>query len=240
MKTIKIIIGKELNTAFNSWSIYTGYLLFFCICGFICWLSVSNIFSLGQANMMPFFTVINWTTFFLIHALTMKSVADEKKNGTLELLLTKPIRTNQLIAGKFWSQLFIVLIALVLTLPYYFTMAFLGHIDHGAVILGYFGLVCISSCYISIGIFASSFAKTPVTAFFISLGIGLCFQLLFVVLAQQFSSGLAAGLFTYLSISEHFDSLSRGILDSRDVIYFISVIVLFLSLSKLFICKTRF
>lgn len=240
MRTIKILIGKELNTAFDSWMIYTGYLLFFCICGFVCWLSASNIFSVGQATMMPFFIVINWTTFFLIHALTMKSIADEKKNGTLELLLTKPIRTVQLIAAKFWSQLFIIFIALALTLPYYFTTASLGHIDNGAVFLGYFGLIQISACYISIGIFASAFAKTPVTAFFVSLGIGLCFQLLFGILAQQIGSGFAAELFAYLSISEHFDPLSRGILDSRDIIYFISVILLFLSLSKLFICKTRF
>ena len=240
MRIIKILIGKELSTAFDSWMIYTGYLLFFCICGFVCWLSPSNVFSMGQAKMLSSFTVINWTIVFLVHAMTMKSVADEKKSGTLELLLTKPIRTSQLIAAKFWSQLFIILIALLLTLPYYITIAFIGHVDHGSVILGYFGLIEISACYISIGIFASSFAKTPVTAFFVSLGIGLCFQLLFGILAQQFGSGFIAELFAYLSISEHFDPLSRGILDSRDIIYFTSVITLFLSLAKLFICKTRF
>lgn len=240
MRTIKILMGKELGTAFDSWMIYLGYLLFFCICGFICWLSSSNVFSVGQATMMPCFVVINWTTFFLIHALTMKSIADEKKSGTLELLLTKPIRTTQLIAAKFWSQLLIICIALLLTLPYYFTIASLGHIDHGAVFLGYFGLIEISACYISIGIFASSVAKTPVTAFFISLGTGLCFQLLFGILAQQLTTGLLSEIFSYLSISEHFDPLARGILDSRDIVYFNSVILLFLSLAKLFICKTRF
>ncbi len=240
MRTIKILIHKELNTAFNSWAIYIGYLLFFCICGFVCWLSSSNIFFLGQASMMPFFIVINWATFFLIPALAMKSVAEEKRNGTLELLLTKPIKTAQFIAGKFFSQLFLVSIAILMTLPYYFTVMTLGHIDFSTVILGYYGLVNISACYISIGIFASSLSRTPVTAFFISMGIGLCFQLLFGMLAQQIGSGFITGLFTYLSIDEHFDSLSRGILDSRDIIFFISVITIFLSLSKLFICKTRF
>ncbi len=228
MRTVKIIIRKELNTAFNSWSTYIGFLLFFCICGFISWLSSSNIFYLGQASMMPFFIVISWTTFIMVHTLTMKSIADEKRNGTLELLLTKPIKTHQLIA-----------IALCMTLPYYFTVATLGHIDIAPVILGYFGLICISACYISIGIFASSLARTAATAFFISLGIGLCFQLLFGILAQQSGNGFIAGLLTYLSIDEHFDSLSRGILDTRDVVYFISVITLFLSLSKFFICKIR-
>ncbi len=228
MRTVKIIIRKELNTAFNSWSTYIGFLLFFCICGFISWLSSSNIFYLGQASMMPFFIVISWTTFIMVHTLTMKSIADEKRNGTLELLLTKPIKTHQLIG-----------IALCMTLPYYFTVATLGHIDIAPVILGYFGLICISACYISIGIFASSLARTAATAFFISLGIGLCFQLLFGILAQQSGNGFIAGLLTYLSIDEHFDSLSRGILDTRDVVYFISVITLFLSLSKFFICKIR-
>lgn len=240
MRTIKILISKELNNAFNSWSTYTGFLLFFCICGFVSWLSASNIFYLNQASMMPFFLVINWTTFFMVHALTMKSIADEKKNGTLELLLTKPIRTAQFICGKFFSLLFIIAIALLLTLPCYFTMMFLGHIDTGTVILGYFGLICISACYVSIGIFASSLARTPVTAFFISFGISICFQLLFGLLARQINIGFIAELFTFLSIEEHFDSLSRGILDTRDIVYFASVITLFLSLSKFFICKTRF
>lgn len=240
MKTVKIIVSKELNNAFNSWSTYIGYLLFFCICGFINWLSSSNIFFLGQASMMPFFIVINWTTFFMVHALTMKSVADEKRSGTLELLLTKPIKTSQLISGKFFSQLIIIVIALVMTLPYYFTIMTLGHTDVGTVVLGYFSLICISACYVSIGIFASSLARTAATAFFISLGIGLCFQLLFGILARQIGSGPIAELFTYLSLDEHFDSLSRGILDTRDIIYFISVIALFLSLSKFCICKTRY
>lgn len=240
MRTVKIIIRKELNNAFNSWSTYIGYLLFFSICGFINWLSDSNVFYLGQASMMPFFIVINWTAFFMIHSLTMKSIADEKKNGTLELLLTKPIKIRQLIGGKFFSQLILIVIALGMTLPCYFTIVTLGHIDIATVILGYGGLICISACYISIGIFASSLARTSSTAFFISLGIGLCFQLLFGILAQQCESGFIAGLLTYLSIDEHFDSLSRGILDSRDIIYFISVITLFLSLSEFFISKTRY
>ncbi len=240
MRIIKILIHKELMNAFNSWTLYTGYILFFCICGFICWFSPSNIFSLGQATMIPFFIVINWTTFFLIPALTMKSIADEKRNGTLELLLTKPIKTSQLICGKFLSQLFIIVIALLMTLPYYFTLASLGQIDHGAVILGYYGLISISACYISIGIFASSLSRTPVTAFFITLGISLCFQLLFGTLAHQCGNSFWAGIFTYLSMEDHFDSLSRGILDSRDILYFCSIVAVFLSLSKLFICKTRF
>lgn len=240
MNSVKILIEKELSTSFNSWATYIGYILFFCICGSISWLSASNIFNLGQASMYPFFLVMNWTQFILIPALAMKSIADEKKSGTIELLLTKPIRTADYIAGKFLSLLIITTIALVLTLPYYITVSFLGNIDHGAAILGYFGLIQMSACYISIGIFASSLSRTPVSAFFISLGIGLCFQLLFGMLAEQIGTGFFAGLFTYLAMEEHFDTLSRGILDTRDIIYFASVVTVFLSLSKFFICKSRF
>lgn len=240
MGTIRILIEKELRNQFSSWSIYIGYVLFLCICGFQAWLSSSNIFSLEQANLMPFFVTINWTQFILIPALTMKTIADEKKSGTIELLLTKPIKTWELICEKFFSNLTITIIALILTIPYYITISVLGHVDHGATILGYVGLIEMSACYISIGIFASSLCRTPVSAFFLSFGIGLCFQLLFGLLANQIGTGFMAGLFTYLSMEEHFDTISRGILDSRDLIYFSSIITIFLALSKYFICKTRF
>lgn len=240
MSTVKILIKKELSNSFNSWGIYIGYVVFFCICGFCAWLSNNNIFYLGQASMLPVFIIINWTQFFFIPALTMRSIADEKRNGTIELMLTKPIKTADLISGKFFSNLIITVIALLLTLPYYITISMLGIVDHGAVFLGYIGLIGMSACYISIGIFASSLSRTPATAFFISFGIGLCFQLFFGMLAVQFNSGFLAAFFGYLSMEEHFDSLSRGILDTRDIIYFCSVCAIFLSLSKFFICKSRF
>lgn len=240
MSTVKILIAKELSNQFNSWSIYIGYVVFFCVCGFCAWLSNNNIFYLGQATMMPVFVIINWTQFFLIPALTMRSIADEKRNGTIELMLTKPIKTSDLVGGKFLSYLIITTIALVLTIPYYLTISVLGDVDHGAVFLGYIGLIGMSACYISIGIFSSSLSRTPVTAFFISFGIGLCFQLLFGMLANQINSGFMAAFFSYLSMEEHFDTLSRGILDSRDIIYFCSVCAVFLALSKFFICKSRF
>lgn len=240
MNTVKILIDKELSNSFNSWSIYIGYIVFFCVCGFYTWLSGNNLFYLGQATMMPVFIVINWTQFFLIPALTMRSIADEKRNGTIELMLTKPLKTIDLVFGKFFANLIITIIALILTLPYYITISLLGDIDHGAVFLGYIGLIGMSASYISIGIFASSLSRTPVSAFFLSFGIGLCFQMLFGMLANQINSGFMAAFFSYLSMQEHFDTLSRGILDSRDIIYFSSVCAIFLILSKFFICKSRF
>ena len=239
MGTVRILVQKELHNQFNSWSIYIGYILFFCICGFIAWLSGNNIFYLGQASMMSIFIIINWTQFFLIPALTMRAIADEKRNGMLELLLTKPIKTWELICEKFFSNLIITVIALVLTLPYYITISLLGHVDHGATFLGYLALIEMSACYISIGIFSSAICRTPVTAFFLSLGIGLCFQVFFGMLASQINTGFMAAIFSYLSMEEHFDTMARGILDSRDLIYFGSIITLFLASAKFFVCKSR-
>ena len=223
MGTIKILIGKELGNYFNSWSIYIGYVVFFCVCGFYAWLSANNLFYIGQATMKPVFAVINWLQFLMIPALTMRSFAEEKRNGTLELMLTKPVKT--------W---------LLLTFPYYVTLAFLGNLDHGTVLLGYFGLLCMAAGYISIGIFASALSRTPVTAFFVHFGIAICFQLLFGMLAEQFNQGFMNSFFNYLSMEEHFDSLSRGILDSRDILYFCSICAIFLSMSMFCIYKNRY
>ena len=173
----------------NSWSLHIGYIVFFCICGFYSWLSAGNLFYIGQANMMPVFIIINWTQFFMLPALTMKSIADEKRNGTIELMLTKPVKISDLVCGKFLANLVITTLALFLTLPYYITLASLGQVDHGAIVLGYLGLIQMSACYISIGLFSSALSRTPVSAFFISFGIGLCFQLLFGILANQVGNG---------------------------------------------------
>lgn len=240
MSTTQIIISKELKSAFDSWSTYIGLILFFSISGFISWLSTSNIFSLGQATMIPFFIVISWMMLFLLPALTMRSVADEKRNGTLELLMTKPIKSGQFIIAKFMANLLLACMVLLMTIPCYLTITALGHVDHASALLGYFGLIELCACYISIGIFASSVSKSPVTAFFISLGVNLCFQLFFGLIAKQIGTGFVAGLLTFLSVDEHFDSLSRGVFDTRDIIYFSSVITIFLSLAKLFTCKNRY
>jgi ABC-2 type transport system permease protein len=190
--------------------------------------------------MTPVFVIINWTQLFFIPALTMRCIADEKKNRTIELVLTKPIKTIELVMGKFFSCLLITSLAILLTIPYYITLAFLGEMDHGSVFLGYLGLLSISACHISIGLFASSLSRNAVTAFFTSLGISLCFQLLFNRLAILIKNNFIVNLLNFLSMEEHFDTLSRGILDSRDFIYFGSICILFLTLTKFFICKSRF
>lgn len=239
MNPIKVIIDKELKIAFNSVLVYAVWLASFGVTGFICWLSGSNIFYTGQASLGYLFNVFHEVLYFGVPVLTMKSIASEKKDGTFQLLFSKPIKSWQLIAGKFFAILIEILIMLALTLPYYITIASLGHVDHAVGFCGYLGLICASGCYISMGIFASSLTKNPVIALFATFAITVWFQFLFTGLASLLGNTFIAAILNHLSIAEHFDTLSRGILDSKDIIYFTSIIALFLSLTRYFICKPR-
>lgn len=145
MGAVKVIINKELKVAFNSLLIYIAYTAFLGVTGFVCWFSGKNIFSSGQASLSNLFNVFYWTLFFLIPALTMKSISEERKEGTFELLFSKPIKTGQVIMGKFLAILLQVVICLALTLPYYITIASLGNVDHAVGFCGYLGLILVLS-----------------------------------------------------------------------------------------------
>jgi ABC-2 type transport system permease protein len=166
----------------------------------------------------------------------MKMIAEENRAGTIELLITKAVTDYQIVMGKFLACLLLVAIALACTLPYYVTISQLGDIDDGAVIGGYFGLLFLSASYIAIGLFASSITTNQIVAFLLALFIGIFFHLLFDVIGSTLS-GAMGSLFSYLSIRSHFDSMSRGVVDSRDIIYFGSIIVLGLLLSQVMLSK---
>ena len=240
MSTIKILIKKEINNSFNTWGIYSGFLLFFCVNGFFTWLSNNNVFYMGQASMSFVFENINWIQFFIIPAFTMRSFAEERRNKTLELILTKPIRTSELIIAKFLACFSLTVAMIILTIPYYITIANLGNLDLGAVLLGYLGLLLMAACHICIGLYASSLAQSPVAAFFIHLGIGIFFQFLFGMLADQLTNDVSCNILSYLSMDEHFQTLLRGILDTRDIIYFGSILICFLFLTKFRIERERY
>jgi ABC-2 type transport system permease protein len=166
----------------------------------------------------------------------MRTLAEERKTGTIELLLTKAVTDRQVILGKFLASLLLVVIALAFTLPYYITLASIGSVDHGAILTGYLGLIFLSAAYISIGLFTSSLTGNQIVAFLLALFIGLFFHLIFDVLAGNFT-GFTGQLFTTLSLTSHFDSMSRGVLDSKDIIYFLSIIVIGVFLSELNLAK---
>jgi len=231
MNKIWIIAKRELASYFDSLIAYVMIIVFLGMSGFFTWLFGNNVFMINQASLQVFFGISFWTLFFFIPAITMRTLAEENKSGTIELLSTKAVTDFQIVAGKFLGCLMLVAIALVCTLPYYFTVSQLGNVDHGGIIGGYLGLLLLSGAYIAIGLFASSTTNNQIVAFLLALFIGVFFQILFDVLGSSFR-GVAGNLFNYLSLQTHFDSLSRGVIDSRDLVYFGSLIVLSLLLSQ--------
>lgn len=217
-----VIATRELRSFFDSLMAYIMLIAFLGFSGFFTWLYGSDIFFIKQASLQVFFAIAYWTLFFFIPALTMRLLAEENRTGTIEMLLTKPVTDWQVVLGKFLSVMLLILIALGLTIPYYITVAQLGPIDHGATITGYLGLILMSAAYVSIGLYASSISNNQIIAFLLALLISIFFHIIFDVLSFSVSGSIGS-LFAYLSLSNHFESISRGVIDSKDIIYFLSI-----------------
>lgn len=236
MNKVWIITKRELSGFFDSLIAYMMIILFLGLSGSFTWLFGSNIFMLGQANLSVFYSVAFWSLFFFIPAITMRMIAEENKAGTIELLTTKAISDSQIVLGKFWACLILVVIALLCTLPYYVTVSKLGNVDDGAVIGGYLSMILLAASYISIGLFASSLTQNQIVAFLIALFIGIFFHMLFDVIGSGLTGGLGQ-VFNFLSMQTHVDSMSRGVVDSRDLIYFLSIIVVGLLGTQIMLSK---
>lgn len=237
MSKVWIIARRELNAYFDSLIAYLMIIIFLGLSGFFTWLSnSSNVFLIGQADLQVFFSISFWTLFFFIPAITMRSLAEENRSGTIEFLSTKAVTDWQIIGGKFLACLLLVIIAIVCTIPYYWSVTTLGHVDHGSVIGGYAGLILLSGMYISIGVFSSSITQNQIVAFLLALVIGMFFHLLFGMLAGG-QTGWLSNIFEYLSARSHFESISRGVVDTRDIIYFLSITALALFLSATTLSK---
>ncbi len=239
MNKVMTIANKELNIFLDSLSGYVILVLFLGITGFFTWLSANNIIFVGQADLMPFFSVAFWTLFFFVPALTMRSFAEEQNSGTLEILLTHPVSFSQIVVGKFIGDTLLILIALAFTLLYYLTVALIGPIDHGATISGYIGLIFISLAYISIGIYASSLTRNQIVAFLIAIGIGIFFQFIFQILAS-ISSGSLSELFDFLSFNYHYQNFARGVIEIKSVLYLLTITTLALSLAVVNLNSRRY
>ncbi|HZB13033.1 MAG TPA: ABC transporter permease [Chryseolinea sp.] len=233
-----IIAKRELASFFDSLIAYIMLVLFLGFSGFFTWILGSDIFYTGQATLESFFNVAYWTLFFFIPALTMRLLAEEKKSGTIELLLTKAVTDRQTVIGKFLSALLLVIIALAFTLPYVISVAAIGDLDTGQVICGYLGLILMSAMYTSIGLYTSSTTTNQIVAFLAAMFTGLFFHIIFGMLAEQFS-GWVGEVFDYLNLNSHFESISRGVLDSRDIIYFFSLTVIGILLSEMSLTKRQ-
>lgn len=237
MKQIWIITKKELKGYFDSLMAYILIVVFLGLSGFFTWLYGNNdVFFINQATMQPFFGIAYWTLFIFIPALTMKQIAEEYKTGTIELLLTKPVSDWQVVTGKFLATCLLIGVSLALTLPYYFSISAIGSIDHGSVLTGYLGLLLMSAAYISLGIFASSVTSNQIVAFLLALVIGIFFQILFGITSTAFS-GILGDVLAYMDMQYHYQSIVRGVVDSKNIIYFASIIFLGLMASELSLVK---
>lgn len=226
MKTIWIIARRELNSFFDSLLAYIMLIAFLGFTGFFTWIfGRGDVFFRGEASLDAFFSVAYWTLFFFIPALTMRLVAEEKNSGTIELILTKPVSDWQFVSGKFLSVFILIGISLALTLPYYISIALIGPIDHGAVWSAYLGTLLMSAAYISIGIFASSLSSNQIVSFLLALLIGIFFHMLFGMIAGS-ASGVLGNILNWFSISSHYQSIIRGVIDTKDLVFFCTIIFL--------------
>ncbi|UZH55485.1 gliding motility-associated ABC transporter permease subunit GldF [Salinimicrobium tongyeongense] len=239
------ILKKEINAFFAS---PTGYLvigLFLVLNGLFLWVFKGeyNILDSGFASLEPFFTLAPWIFLFLIPAITMKSFSEEIKQGTLELLLTKPLTTIELVLGKYLGALVLVLLAILPSLLYIAAIWYLGspngNLDSGVILGSYFGLIFLGACYAAIGIFASILSPNQIVSFI--LAIFLCFIAYFAFEALANLNVFGSGSFGIedLGLDAHYESISRGVIDTRDVIYFLSFIFLFLALTTFNLNKKK-
>ncbi|MDC6385702.1 gliding motility-associated ABC transporter permease subunit GldF [Flagellimonas taeanensis] len=231
------IFKREVRSFFTS---PIGYLIvgsFLLLNGLFLWVFKGdyNIFDYGFADLGNFFLLAPWIFVFLVPAITMKSFSEERKMGTLELLLIKPISIGKLVSGKFLGAFLLCIIAIVPTVVYVFAISNLGVIegnyDLGVVLGSYFGLLFLIAAYTSIGVFASTLSDNQIIAFIV--GILLCFLIFngFDAVSSLFTNGETQQMVQGFGAKSHFDSIARGVMDTRDLVYFISLTALFLYLT---------
>lgn len=231
---MRSIFIKELNTFFSSLTGYISIVIFLLLTGLFLWVfSDTSIINYNYASLGQLFTIAPLVFMFLIPAITMSSFSDEKQRGTLELLVTKPLTDWDIVGGKYFAALALAVIAIIPTLVYYYSVVQLGspkgNIDTGAVIGSYIGLVFLASIFTAVGIFLSSLTSNQIVAFILTAFV--CFLLYF---AFGFLSdtplffGKIDNFVKSLGIEFHYDNISKGRIDTRDIFYFISVIALFL------------
>lgn len=230
---MKSIALREIKSFFGSPIGYLVIAVFLIGNGLFLWVFEGeyNILNSGFADLSPFFTLAPWILIFLIPAVTMRSFSDEKKQGTLELLLTKPLSIWQIVNGKFLGSMLLIVMAIVPTLIYVKVISDLGspegNIDMGSTMGSYFGLLFLIAAYSAIGIFTSTLSENQIVAFIVS--VFLCFFFYFGFEGVATIVPGFQGLISGFGMQDHFKSMGRGVIDTRDVVYFVSITVLFLS-----------
>ena len=232
---MKALLLREIKSFFGSPIGYLVIALFLLMNGLFLWVfnGEFNILNSGFADLGPFFKLAPWILIFLIPAVTMRSFSDEKKQGTIELLFTKPLSIWEIVNGKFFGAFLLIVIALVPTYIYVWIISYFGNppgnIDIGSTLGSYFDLLFLVAAYTAIGIFTSAISDNQIIAFIIAVFVCFIFYFGFEGMASLFTDynrNIAA-----LGMDSHFKSMSRGVIDTRDIIYFLSITVLFLSIT---------
>jgi ABC-2 type transport system permease protein len=226
MHNIRTIAGRQFRSYFNGPIAYIVIGVVLIVLGFLFW---ETFFLFGKATMREMFRYASLINYFALPALTMGLLAEEKRTGTIELLITMPVTDAQVIWGKFLGVLGLYSVMLLLTVPYCFSVASLGNLDWGPVIAGYVGMFLQGSALLGIGLMTSSFTDNQIVAFFGALAASI-----FFFLVDKFLPFMPAGLtgfFEAVSFDAHFESMRRGVLAFRDVFYFVSVAVITLMIA---------
>ena len=227
MQNTLAIFKKELRSYFSS-PVGFVFIIFFLLVSNAFFFFVQDFFKQGQVTMRYYFAAIPWVLLFFVPAITMRLWAEEKKLGTLEILLTMPLRETEVVIGKFLAALAFLFVSLLGSITIPITLLYLGQPDMGVIIGSYIGAMLLGAAYLAIGLYISSLAENQVVAFIISLAV--IFALLLIGIAPTYLNqlGMVAHICEYISLLSHFNNVTRGVIDSRDVIYYFSVIALFL------------
>jgi len=238
------LFRKEINGFLNSLIGYIVIVVFLLMTGLFLWVFPMqfNIPDYGYANLDGLFILAPFVFLFLIPAITMRSFAEEKKTGTLELLMTQPLSDMQVIIAKLLAGITLVIFSLIPTLIYFYSVYRLGlpvgNLDSGAIWGSYIGLLFLAAAFVAIGIFASSVSDNQIVSFIVSVFLCFFFYMGFELIYTFILSGKTGLIIQSLGISAHYTSISRGVIDTRDVIYFLSIIALFVLFTK-FSLETR-
>lgn len=236
---------KEIRSFLSSLLGYIVIVVFLTVIGLFLWVfpTAFNVFDFGYANVDGLFVIAPFVFLFLVPAVTMRSFADEQKSGTIELLLTRPISDMQIILAKFFAACLLVILSLLPTLLYYLSVYQLGfpqgNIDSGAFFGSFLGLLLLGSTFVSIGIFTSSITENQVISFILAVLFSAFFYLGFEFIYSLEWFGNLDLFINSLGISAHYSSISRGVIDTRDLIYFLSLMTFFLFLTKFSLARRK-
>lgn len=232
---MKALYFKEIRSFLSSIIGYIFILIFLITSGLFHWIisENTNLLEGAESDLIPFFNLSPIIFLILIPAITMRSIAEERRTGTIELLFTRPISDLKILLAKYFAGVTLLVIALVPTLIFYISMHYLGSpvgiIDDGATLTSYLGLILLGATFVAIGIFASSVTSSQIVAFILAMFLCWVFYDGLALLGSFSLMGELDSLIKYCGISMHYDSIKRGVIDTSDIIYFLGVIVIFIA-----------